>query len=218
MRARGLLQGVLLVSLVFSLSAGRKLFIDFEKYQKSSFPADFISTFTGSGRPGIWKIVEDETAPSPPKVLAQLSMRNFGYHFNLAVLKGYEFSNLRLTVYFKAVRGREDRGGGPVWRYVDANNYYIARANPLENNFRVYKVVRGVRKMLASVRLKITSGQWHRIDIENTGDEIKCYYDGKLYLHVRDSTFKSGKIGLWTKADAVTYFDNLVVEEVEEEK
>ncbi len=215
MRARGLLPAILLVSFLLSPAAGRKLFIDFEKYGKGSFPADFISTFTGSGRPGIWKVVEDETAPSPTKVLAQLSMRNFGYHFNLAVVKGYEFSDLRLTVYFKAVRGREDRGGGPVWRYRDADNYYIARANPLEDNFRVYKVVNGIRKMLASVRLKITSGQWHRIDIENIGDEIKCYYDGKLYLHVRDSTFRSGKVGLWTKADAVTYFDNLTVEEVE---
>lgn len=206
------------LGLIAGASFEQKLFINFENYRVGVFPQGFISTFTGSGRPGIWKIKEDKTAPSPTKVLAQLSMRNFGYHFNLAVVKDTNFSNLKLTVYFKAVRGREDRGGGPVWRYVDANNYYIARANPLENNFRVYKVVKGIRRMLASVHLRITSGKWHRIDIENIGNDIKCYYDGKLYLHVKDNTFKSGKVGLWTKADAVTYFDNLEVEEVELKK
>ncbi len=214
MRIHRFFSGLLILFLFSGLSFGQKLFIDFEKYETGRFPTDFISTFTGNGIPGIWKIKEDETAPSPSKVMAQLSSRNFGYHFNLAVVKNTNFSNLKLSVYFKAIRGKEDRGGGPVWRYLDANNYYIARANPLENNFRVYKVVGGIRRMMATVNLKITSGKWHRIDIENIENEIKCYYDGKLYLNVKDNTFKSGKVGLWTKADAVTYFDNLNVEEI----
>ncbi|RMF42810.1 MAG: hypothetical protein D6751_11525, partial [Deltaproteobacteria bacterium] len=103
------------------------------------------------------------------------------------------------------------RGGGPVWRYQDADNYYICRANPLENNFRVYKVVNGNRRMMRTVNLKITSNQWHTIKIENIGDSIKCYYDGKLYLKAKDKTFRHGKIGVWAKADAVTYFDHLKV-------
>lgn len=214
MRHSRFLTGLFSLIIFSAFSFGQKLFIDFEKYEAGKLPSDFISTFTGNGIPGIWKIKEDKTAPSPTKVIAQLSSRNFGYHFNIAVVKNSNFSNLKLTVYFKAIRGREDRGGGPVWRYQDANNYYIARANPLENNFRVYKVVNGIRRMMATVRLKITSGEWHRIDIENIGNDIKCYYDGTLYLHVRDNTFKSGRVGLWTKADAVTYFDNLSVEEV----
>ncbi len=214
MRYFKFLAAFLVLMVLSTFSYGQKLLVDFEECQVGKFPVGFLSTFTGNGFPGIWKIKEDKTAPSPTRVIAQLSSGNFGYHFNLAVVKDSNFSNLRLSVYFKAIRGREDRGGGPVWRYIDANNYYIARANPLESNFRVYKVVKGTRRMMATVRLKITSGEWHRIDIENIGNDIKCYYDGKLYLHVKDNTFNAGKVGLWTKADAVTYFDDLSVEEV----
>ena len=128
------------------------------------------------------------------------------------MIEDTDYSNLELGVKFKAVSGREDQGGGPVWRYQDPDNYYIARANPLENNFRVYKVVNGRRKQLDSVKIKVTPGEWHTIRIINKGDRIQCYYDAKLFLEVSDNTFKKGKIGLWTKADAITYFDNLEVE------
>jgi hypothetical protein len=117
-------------------------------------------------------------------------------------------------VAFKAMLGKEDQGGGLVWRYQDVNNYYICRMNPLEDNFRVYKVVDGVRKMLATTKndVKVPTGQWHTIEARMTADHITCYLDGKKYLDVKDDTFKkAGKVGLWTKADAQTRFDNLTI-------
>ncbi|MGR3310754.1 MAG: ethylbenzene dehydrogenase-related protein [Candidatus Brocadiales bacterium] len=185
---------------------------NFDKESVGKLPKGFSNQITGGGNPSRWEIIDDNTAPSPPYVLAQTSTETLGYHFNLVVIEDTDYSNLELGVKFKAVSGREDQGGGPVWRYQDPDNYYIARANPLENNFRVYKVVNGSRKQLDSVKIKVTSGEWHTIRIINKDDKIQCYYDAKLFLEVSDNTFKKGKIGLWTKADAVTYFDDLEVE------
>ncbi|RKY89073.1 hypothetical protein DRQ09_01965 [candidate division KSB1 bacterium] len=188
---------------------------NFDKEKPHTIPSGWKNEFTGRGKLGKWEILEDETAPSKPNVLAQTSMENFGYHFNLAILENSSYKDLELSVKFKGVKGNEDRGGGPVWRYIDRNNYYIARANPLENNFRVYKVVNGNRRQMDSKSLKVTSNEWHTIKIRMVGDKIECYYDGVKYLEVKDSTFKkAGKIGLWTKADAYTYFDDLEVEEI----
>ncbi|NOZ57738.1 MAG: DUF1080 domain-containing protein, partial [Calditrichaeota bacterium] len=169
----------------------------------------------GNGKPGVWKVLEDPSAPSGTHVFAQTSSYGAGYHFNLAVAEDTDYKDLEIEVKFKAVKGREDRGGGPVWRYKDPNNYYICRANPLESNYRVYKVVNGVRKMLESATVKIPSGVWHSLRVVQRGNHIQCWYDGKKYLDVVDNTFTdSGKIGLWTKADAVTYFDNLEVSDL----
>ena len=96
----------------------------------------------------------------------------------------------------------------------DQDNYYFARANPLENNYGVYKVVNGNRMHMSSYNLKVISEIWHNIKIVNQGNKIQCYYNGVLYLEVYDNTFKRGKIGLWTKADAVTTFDNIRVKEI----
>lgn len=188
---------------------------NFDKETVEKLPKGFSNQVTGKGNPSRWEIIEDITAPSPPYVLAQTSKEGFGYHFNLAVIEGTDYSDIELEVKFKAVSGDEDQGGGLIWRYLDPDNYYIARANPLENDFRVYKVVHGNRKQLSSARLEIKPGEWHTIKIVNKGDKIQCYYDDKLYLEVKDGTFKRGKIGLWTKADAITYFDNLVVKSIE---
>ncbi len=112
---------------------------------------------------------------------------------------------------FKAVRGKIDQGGGLVWRYQDAKNYYVARMNPLESNYRVYKVVDGKRTQLGTKEdVKIPAGEWHVLKIEQTGEQIECWLDGKKYLEVKDDTFtKAGRVGLWTKADAQTRFDDL---------
>ena len=187
---------------------------NFDKETVGKLPKGFSNLVTGRGNLGHWEIIEDKTAPTPPYILAQTSSENFGYHFNLVVIKDTDYSNLELEVKFKAISGEEDQGGGPIWCYQDSDNDYIARANPLENNFRVYKVVHGRRKQLATANLKVTSGQWHTIKIKNNDDEIQCYYDKMLYLEVKDNTFKKGKIGLWTKADAVTAFDNIKVKEI----
>jgi hypothetical protein len=118
-----------------------------------------------------------------------------------------------MSVAFKAVRGKNDRGGGLVWRYQDHNNYYIARMNPLEDNYRVYKVIAGRRIQLGTKEdLKVPTGEWHRLKIEQEGDHIQCYLDDKKYLDVKDATIQdAGKVGLWTKSDAQSRFDDLKV-------
>jgi len=186
---------------------------DFEDMQPGILPNTWHTAMTGKGNSGKWEIVTDKNESGSSKALAQTSMENFGYHFDVAVAKGSNFKDLNLSLDFKAIKGEEDQGGGPVWRYKDANNYYIARANPLENNFRLYKVVDGNRKQLKSYNLPVISGQWHSIKIEHIGTQIKCYYDGQLYLEADDNTFmEAGKVGVWTKADSYCLFDNLVVD------
>ena len=179
-------------------------------------PNDFSNQLTGKGGPGKWEVIKDGTAPSISNVIAQTSQEYFGYHFSMAINEKEAYDDFELIVKFKGVAGREDQGGGPVWRYQDNNNYYIARANPLENNYRVYKVVGGKRIQMDSARLKVTSGEWHTIKIIALKDHIQCFYDGQPYLDVKDDTFqKKGRIGLWTKVDAVTYFDDLEVKPIE---
>jgi hypothetical protein len=191
---------------------------NFNNDEIDKIPNGFSNQITGKGGLGKWVVLKDDTAPSRPYILAQTSQEYLGYHFNMAINEKDIFDDLELIVKFKGVEGREDQGGGPVWRYQDANNYYIARANPLENNFRVYKVVDGNRLQMNSARLKVTTNEWHTIKIIARNDHIQCYYDGRPYLEVTDDTFQKGKIGLWTKADAVTYFDDLEVRPIKQGK
>jgi hypothetical protein len=173
-------------------------------------PPGWVAAKTGEGPGSVWKVVEDATAPSAGKALAQTSAEGPKRLFNLCVAKKSSFRDIELSVAFKAVAGKIDQGGGPMWRYTDAKNYYLARMNPLENNFRVYKVVAGKRTQLATADLKIDAAKWHTLRVVHTGKHIECYFDGKRYLDVKDDTFpKAGKIGLWTKADAQTHFADL---------
>ncbi|MFZ5832484.1 MAG: family 16 glycoside hydrolase [Planctomycetota bacterium] len=183
---------------------------DFEDAKPGELPTGWVAARTSEGPGSEWKVVEDDSAPKGKQVLAQVSPEGPRPLFNLCVFEGLDLQDLSLGVAFKAVEGKIDQGGGPVWRYQDANNYYVARMNPLENNFRVYKVVDGQRTQLGTADVKVPAGEWHRIRIAQQGDRIRCYLDDKLELDVADTTFaKAGKIGLWTKADAVTYFDDV---------
>ena len=189
---------------------------NFDNEKQGKIARGFSNQLTGKGGPGKWEVIKDDTATSTPNVIAQTSQEYFGYHFGMAVNEDEVYGDFELIVKFKGVTGEEDQGGGPVWRYQDNNNYYIARANPLEDNFRVYKVVDGKRIQMDSARLKVTSGEWHTIKILARKNRIQCFYDGQPYLDVTDDTFqKAGRVGLWTKADAVTYFDDLEVRPIE---
>jgi hypothetical protein len=184
----------------------------FEDPKAGELPKGWTAAKTGSGPGSVWKVIEDSSAPNGSKVLAQTSSDGPNPLFNLCVADETSYSDLDLTVSFKAVKGEKDQGGGPVWRYKDANNYYIARMNPLEDNYRLYKVVAGKRSQLGSAEVMAAAGKWHTIRIVQKGNQIQCYLNGKLHLDVKDDTFKdAGKIGLWTKADAVTSFDDLSV-------
>jgi len=161
---------------------------------------------------GEWKVVEDGTAPSKGNVLAQLA-KSSGATFNVTLISDTSAKDLDLSVKMKALQGESDQGGGLVWRAKDAKNYYIARYNPLEENFRVYKVENGKRTQLESADIKKTEG-WHTLRVTMKGDHIECYFDGKKYLDTKDATFGGpGKVGLWTKADAQSDFDDLTLSE-----
>jgi hypothetical protein len=156
---------------------------------------------------GEWKVVDSDSG----KALAQTASSP-GPAFNVTLIEGTNAQDVDLTVRLKAVEGKSDQGGGLVWRARDAKNYYIARYNHLEDNFRVYKVVDGRRSPpFQNADIKHHDG-WTTLRVTMTGDHIECYYDGKKYLDVNDSTFPgAGKIGLWSKADARSQFDDLTL-------
>jgi hypothetical protein len=161
---------------------------------------------------GTWEVAADPTAPTKPNVLAQVSSNHSGSYFNVAVTNEPSLKDLSLAVRSRAVAGREDQGGGLVWRFKDIKNYYIARQNNLEDNFRVYKVVDGRRIQLGSADVTAKTGTWHEITVAMVGAHIQCFFDAKKYLDVTDDTFKdAGKVGLWTKSDAQTHFDDFRV-------
>jgi 3',5'-cyclic AMP phosphodiesterase CpdA len=181
--------------------------VDFENGEVGKMAAGFKAACTGEQQNLDWKIVND----NGKKVIAQLAS-NDGDYYNLLVLENPGFDNFKMTAKIKAVSGNEDQGGGLMWRYIDNNNYYLARYNPLENNFRLYRVVKGNRKQLKSESADLGSGTWFTITVEMTGNKISCALNGNKMIETTDDTFsKPGRIGFWTKADAVTYFDDLVI-------
>jgi hypothetical protein len=155
---------------------------------------------------GTWTVVE----AGGGKVLAQTAT-NSDPTFNIALASDTTAKDVDISVEMTAITGEFDRGGGLVWRAKDARNYYLARYNPSEDNYRVYKVVDGKRTQFQNADIAHTSGA-HTLRITMRGDHIECFYDGKKVLDARDSTFAgAGKIGLWTKSDAQTQFDNLTL-------
>ncbi len=161
-----------------------------------------------------WEVTEDSTAPDGKKVLA-LSSPNHESRgtFNLCWTDTVSFLDGEISVKFKANTGVIDQGGGPIWRAKDNDNYYVCRANPLESNLRLYYVKDGGRTQLDSATTDIPSGQWHEVKIKHAGNHIECYLNEKKLLDVDDETFtEPGGVGLWTKADAATSFDEFEVE------
>jgi hypothetical protein len=174
-------------------------------------PNKWMAAKTGKGEGSVWKVVADDSAPSKSGFALAQTAAGPSALFNLCVADGATFKDVEIQVSFKAIRGDIDQGGGVVWRYQDADNYCVARYNPLEGNFRVYTVIAGKRKQLATAEnLKEASGAWHTIRVtHHENGEIKCYLNDKNHLTVReDKTIdKPGRVGLWTKADAQTHFD-----------
>jgi hypothetical protein len=193
-------------------SAGASFTYNFDTDAVGGVPPKFHSARTGKGAESKWAVVADTTAPSKPNVVAQTSTDTTDYRFPLLIADEGSFKDLELSVRFKAVSGEVDRAGGLVFRLKDANNYYIVRANALEDNYRLYHVVAGNRRQFAGANFRVTSGEWHELRVEAVGNKIICYYDGAKKIEATDDTFKdAGKVGLWTKADSVTYFDDLKV-------
>ena len=163
-----------------------------------------------------WKIVGDKAAPSGENTLTMVAPNHdSGGTFNLCWTEDVQFLDGTIEVNFKALKGEEDQGGGVIWRAQDKDNYYIARYNPLEDNFRIYSVHEGDRKTLASAKIAFPAGEWHSLKIVQQGDRFQGYLNGKEILEGESDLFPhSGGVGLWTKADAVTSFDNFSVKRV----
>ena len=193
-------------------TAGKQFVYNFDGDAPGQLPAKFHSAKTGAGTAEKWVVSADPAAPSKPNVVTQTSTDQTDYRFPLLISDEGSFKDLDLRVKFKADSGNIDRAGGLVFRLKDPNNYYIVRANALENNYRLYHVVNGRRSQFAGANLKVTSGEWHELRVEAVGNKITCYYDGSQKIEATDDTFKdAGKVGLWTKADSVTSFDDLKV-------
>jgi hypothetical protein len=167
-------------------------------------PAGWTATKTGSGD-AKWTIEKDDTAPSKPNVLKQSGVATYPVAFkdDTSVKDGF------VEVKFKPISGKEDQAGGVVWRLKDANNYYVARANALENNVTIYHTINGMRTEKKRTRMKVASNQWHTLRVDFKGNHFTVTCDGQKAIDWDDETFKdAGKVGVWTKADSVTLFDD----------
>jgi hypothetical protein len=179
-------------------------------------PKDFVAALTGQGRPGRWAVVEDPTAESG-RALAQLDADTTDYRFPLAIYMPTFPSDVEATTRFKAISGKEDQAGGVVVRLIDRNNYYIARANALENNVHFFRVISGRRQELAGANTKVASGVWHTLTLRAEGNRFTVSFNGKQLFTHTDRTFGSpGKVALWTKADSVTRFDWIEIKPLKE--
>ena len=189
---------------------------DFENHVSGQLPEGWSQYYTGPGGTD-WKVEDDQGN----KVLAQLYSDNPNGHFNIIVNDGLSVKDMTLSVRLKGVTGNHDQGGGFIWRFTDKDNYYVVRSNPLEDNVVLYKVEKGKRTDLPLIDKGKTYGvdvpplgdTWHTMKLTVKDDLFTVYLDDKELFKVQDSTFPdAGKIGLWTKADAVTYFDDYVIE------
>ena len=194
--------------------------INFESDRAGESPKGFTTALTGRGKPGVWVVIKDDTAPSKSNALAQMDADPTGYRFPVCVYDDLNVKDADISVKLKAISGREDQGGGIVWRYKDKDNYYIVRANALENNVVIYRVLNGKREDLPlkgtgrtyGKKVKVPSGQWNTLRVTAEGNLFTVYFNGEQLYQAEDNTFKdAGKIGLWTKADSVIHFDDLQV-------
>jgi hypothetical protein len=182
----------------------------FEGLAPGGAPPGFVFARTGEGRAGRWVLSEDKGAPSGHIVLAQVDSDDTDYRFPLAIAPEVKLKNLRLAVRCKPVDGKVDQACGVVFRYQDENKYYVARINALENNVRLYHVLDGRRIQFAGWNGKVSKNVWHELVVQARGDKFQILFDGKAVIDAVDESIpQAGGIGLWTKADSVTYFDDL---------
>jgi len=190
--------------------------IDFENNKRGMLPESWLEYYAGEGGTE-WKVTDD----NGNNVIAQLSSDNPNSHFNIVVNDSIVAKDMTLTARLKGVTGKYDQGGGFVWRFTDKNNYYVVRANPLEDNIVLYKVENGKRTDLPLIgegrtygaKVEPMGNTWHTLKLIVKGNLFTVFLDAKELFKVQDETFKNeGKIGFWTKADAVTYFDDFEIE------
>ncbi len=186
--------------------------VDLSRYPVGPVPPDFLtSRRTGQGAAGDWQMIEDRSAIQG-KAIAQLSADPTDYRFPLAVYEPFAAQDVEASVRFKAVAGKVDRAGGLAVRLTDADNYYVVRANALEDNVNLYRVVKGSRQQIAGASVKVSSEEWHTLVLHAQGGRFSISFNGEPLLTETDWTFTGlGKVALWTKADSVTHFDQLEI-------
>ena len=177
---------------------------NFDAAKPGTLPEDWTCGVTGKGSP-TWKVEADTSAPSKPNVLKQSGSGAFPW----CVKQSVRIADGFVEVKFKPLDGREDQAGGVLWRFKDGNNYYIARANALENNVSLYYVEKGRRITIKYVDAPVAAHQWHTLRVEFSGRAISVAFDSKQYIRVEDDRITGeGAVGVWTKADSVTAFDD----------
>jgi hypothetical protein len=180
--------------------------VNFDNFKAGAAPPGWTATQTGSGS-AKWSVEKDDSAPSKPNVLKQSGQATFP----VCIKNDTNLKDGFVEVKFKPVAGKEDQAGGVIWRVQDANNYYIARANALEDNATIYHTINGKRVAFKNINTKVTSGVWHALRVDFKGNKFTVTFDGNKVIEATDESFaNAGKVGVWTKADSVTEFDNFV--------
>jgi hypothetical protein len=185
----------------FAADKSGRMHLNFDSDKVGGLPAG-ANAFSGK-----WAVHQESDAPSKPNALCQTGTAQYP-----ALSVGdTPYTDATITVRFKPISGNEDRAAGIVFRIQDKDNYYIVRANALENNVNIYRYKGGRRSAIKEGTKQVASGQWQELRVEVKGNTIKGFLNGDLAVEATDSTFKSGKIGLWTKADSTTCFDDFEV-------
>jgi hypothetical protein len=185
--------------------------IAIEKMEIGAAPADFDFGLTGQGGPGKWVVTRDASAIGG-RAIEQSSTDRTDYRFPLAIYKPLSAKNVDVSLRFKSVAGSVDQAGGIALRLVDTDNYYVARANALEDNVRFYRLSNGRRIQIAGANLKVSANEWHALGLKAEGESFTVTFDGKeLYRATDKSITAAGRVALWTKADSVTRFDRIEI-------
>lgn len=210
---------VLILLAIFSLAAqlgeGR---VDFESDEVGASPRFFTTAVTGDFTEGKWVVEEAEGAPSGKRVLAQRDADDAEHRYALCIYDSQRAADADVEVRLNAIAGEVDQAGGIVARYIDRNNYYLARANALEDNVRLYAVVGGNRTQLAAQPVVVAPNTWHKLRLIVSGRRLQVYFNDVMVCEAADDAHRdAGQVGLWTKADSVTLFDDLVVKPIAKE-
>jgi hypothetical protein len=181
--------------------------VNFDSTKPGALPPGWLAGITGPGQ-AQWAVTPDPSATSPPNVLKQ-SGEVASHSYPWCVNTNISLPNGHVEVKFKPVAGKEDQAGGVIWRWQDGDNYYIARGNALEDNIILFRTAHGVRKELHRVPMKVAPSQWHALRVDFSGRHFTIMFDGQKAMDWKDGTFKkAGAVGVWTKADSVTLFDD----------
>lgn len=186
--------------------------IDFDSTQDGSLPADFSTALTGGGGPVSWAVRDDASLGVGHKALVQESSDDTSYRFPMCIYEKFSGRDEAVEVKYKAISGKVDEAGGIVLRY-SPENYYIARANVLEDNVDLFKTVKGKRTLVEEAPVKVAANAWHTLRFEAKGPRLKIVFDGEIMIDTVDTTFgRAGRVGLWTKADSVSAFTGFKIE------